>query len=129
MRVRSLLSISAALCVALFASACEGENLFVGVGFTDGLGARTGAIEGAVRSTTTPLGGVSVILVGRDSTQTDGSGIYRFDGLPASTYTLTLRVPLNHALAPGDSAIRRVRVAAGQVQRVNWNLVVQGVGD
>lgn len=127
MRKRVLVAVAGAVCL-LFAAGCEGDNIFptIPISGTEGP-VRPGTIEGTVTAAG-PMGGVRIILVNRDSTLTDGAGRYRFINLPASTYTVSIRVPLNHVLAPGDSATRRVQVGAGGTQQVNWNLVPEGIG-
>jgi hypothetical protein len=125
MESSSLCKAAAVLVLALVAAACEGDNLFPEFGVGNGVPGQ-GAIEGSVTTAGTPMGGVWIILVDRDSTQTDGLGEYRFAPLPASTYTVSIRVPLNHTLAPGDSATQRVTVAAGGVRVVDWRLIAEG---
>lgn len=114
--------------LVLLLGACGGDNLFPPYGLT-GMGVipATGTIEGTVAGGQ-PLGGVSVILIGQDSTVTDGAGFYRFTDVPASTHSVTVRVPLNFTLAPGDSATRTVQLPAGGTATVNWNLVAEGAG-
>jgi hypothetical protein len=122
---RARVALTGLFCL-LFMAGCGGDNIFptYPLSGTEGV-VRPGTIEGVVTAGS-PLGGVSIILVNRDSTVTDGAGRYRFANLPASTYSVSIRVPLNHALAPGDSATRTVGVGAGGVETVNWSLIRQG---
>jgi hypothetical protein len=113
MRVRWTIGIAAA-CAAL--AACEGANGFTGsqVGLEGGGGARAvGAITGSVIADGSGRGGVSVILVGRDSTTTDGSGAFTFSAVPAGTWQVSVRVPLGMTLAAGQTGTRTVTVADG----------------
>jgi len=122
MRYASRPGLGGTLGLLVVLSACGGENLFPVYPITGTGPVVTGAIEGSVTAGA-PLGNVSVILIGRDSTVTDDLGRFRFAGLPSSTYSVAVRVPLNHALAPGDSATRQVRLRAGASERVTWNLI------
>ena len=101
----------------LFA-ACDGANAFTGTGggfgFTGGSGAAsTGRITGNVSADGTGLGGVSVIVVGRDSTTTDGTGAFAFDSVPAGTYTVSVQVPIGYSLAAGQTTTQNANVTSG----------------
>jgi ABC-type glycerol-3-phosphate transport system substrate-binding protein len=113
------------LAVLALATACGGENLFEGAAAS--AGGTSGTVQGAVTATGGPLGAVPIILIGIDSTMTDGQGLYRFEQLPASTYTVAIRVPLNFEPAPGDSTIRTVRLGGGGTETVNFRLQATGV--
>jgi len=103
----------AAACAALAAAACDGSNLFtVPIGTTDGTPG-TGTVQGSVLAGGTGAGAVPVILVGRDSTQTDANGVFSFDSIPAASYQLSVRVPIGFALAAGQTATRTVAVTSG----------------
>lgn len=110
--------------VLAFGTACGGENLFEGAAATTG--GTVGTVQGSVTTTGGPLGAVPVILVGVDSTTTDGQGLYRFEQLPASTYTVSIRVPLNFEPTPGDSTTRTVRLAGGGTETVDFRLQQRG---
>ena len=125
MRKRNSFQLVAGLCLLILSTACGGDNLFEGYGAA--AGGNVGTIEGTVTAAGAPLGAVPIILVGRDSTMTNGDGLYRFEDLPASTYTVAIRVPLNYEPVPGDSVTRTVRLAGGSVEAVNWRLQARGV--
>lgn len=110
--------------VLVLGTACGGENLFEGAAATGG--GTVGAVQGSVTATGAPLGAVPVILIGVDSTMTDGQGIYRFEQLPASTYTVAIRVPLNYEPVPGDSTTRTVQLSGGGTQTINFRLQARG---
>lgn len=112
MRVRLKFGI-AALCGVL--AACEGANAFTGTQFgrEGGTGGGTGTIAGSVIADGSGAGGVSVVLVGRDSTVTDDSGAFTFGSVPSGTYQLSVRVPLGFTLAAGQTPTRTVSVSAG----------------
>lgn len=116
-----------ALGLLLALTACGGENAFPGLGITNGA-TDTGTILGSVTSSGVGVGGVEILLLGarRDSTLTNSQGQYRFERLAAGTYDLSIRVPLNYTLAPGDSATQRVQLAARGQATVNWRLQPQG---
>ncbi len=81
-----------------------------------------------------PLAGVTVVLratSGFDayglpfaprSTSTDGSGVYRFDSLPAGTYEIVQAQPGGYANSPGDPTA----AAAGVSPSLGGSYVVQG---
>lgn len=75
----------------------------------------TGSIEGAiVRQGGTPLGGVTVAVVGLDRAQLTGAnGAFSFDNVPAGTYTVTF------TLGDQSTAVEEVVVAAGQAASVD----------
>lgn len=111
-------------CAVAAAAACSGANAFTGTDFGNGAGSvpQTGDIEGQVSADGAGLGGVAVVLVGRDSVQTDGSGVFRFEGLAAGTYPVTVRVPIGFALAPGETGTQNVAVAGGSTATANFAL-------
>jgi len=111
MRVRLRIGITAAC--AMLAVACNGSSLFDGELGTGVTPTGTGIVQGSVLAEGTGAGGVPVILVGRDSTQTDLNGIFTFDSIPAATYTLSVRVPIGFTLAAGQTATRSVSVTNG----------------
>jgi hypothetical protein len=111
-------------CAVAAAAACSGANAFTGTDFGNGTGSvpQTGNIQGAVTADGAGLGGVSVILVGRDSVQTDGSGVFRFEGLAAATYPVTVRVPIGFALAAGQTGTQNVPVSSGGTATADFAL-------
>ncbi len=111
-------------CAAAAAAACSGANAFTGTDFGGGTGTvpQTGNIQGSVTADGAGLGGVSVILVGRDSVQTDGSGVFRFQGLAAATYPVTVRVPIGYALVAGQTGTQNVAVSSGGTATANFAL-------
>jgi hypothetical protein len=121
-RTRALLALLAAVGIA----ACEGSNAFtgVGIGLGDVPGTGKGSIFGQVTTSGTPQTGARVVLTGRDSTQTDINGVFRFDSIPAATYSVLLRVPSGFTLATGETNPRSVTVTAGNTSGANFHLVV-----
>jgi hypothetical protein len=85
----------------------------------------TSVVQGTVSSPTGGLGGVSVVLIGRDSTQTDGTGAYRFASLPAGTYSVAVRVPIGYTLGAGQSNTQAVTVPNAGTGTANWLLTQQ----
>ena len=123
MLVRLKIGIAAA-CTVLAAAACDGANAFTGSQFgrEGGGAAGVGTIQGAVTANGSGAGGVPVILVGQDSTTTNGSGIYTFTDVPSGTYQVAVRVPIGFSLAAGQTATRTVTVAAGGTSGATFNL-------
>jgi len=85
------------------------------------------ALDGAGQ----PLAGVRVELAGpvARSTETDTSGRYEFDGLPAGSYTISLDTPLGRAeaaieVAGNEAAIRDLSLSA---PRISEAVSVSGV--
>src|SRR5215212_5487423 len=104
----------AAACTVLAPAACDGANAFTGSEFgrEGGGAAGVGTIQGSVTADGSGRGGISVILVGQDSTTTNGSGVYTFTGIPSGTYQVAVRIPIGFALAAGQTATRTVTVAS-----------------
>ncbi|HSU12838.1 carboxypeptidase-like regulatory domain-containing protein [Longimicrobium sp.] len=123
MRVRLKLGIAAA-CTVLAAAACDGANAFTGSEFgrNGGGAAGVGTIQGQVTEDGAGAGGVSVILVGQDSTVTNGAGVFTFTSVPSSTYSVAVQVPLGFALVAGQTATRTVTVTDGATTGVTFNL-------
>lgn len=123
MSVRPWIGIAAALTL-LAAAACESSNLFSSTAPFGGGGivTGTGTVQGSVLSGGNGLGGVRVVLIGRDSTQTASNGIFAFDSLPAATYQIAVRVPIGFTLATGQTATRSVSVSSGAVTGVTFVL-------
>lgn len=123
MSVRPWIGI-AAVSTLLAAAACDSSSLFSntvpfgGGGIVTG----TGTVQGSVLSGGSGLGGVPVVLIGRDSTQTGSNGVFAFDSLPAATYQVAVRVPLGYAMAAGQTATRSVSVSSGAVTGVTFVL-------
>jgi hypothetical protein len=120
-----VLSLSAVLATA----ACDGVNAFASDrpgtsgGFpTDSTGTQTGTLSGTVTADGGGLGAVTVILAGRDTTETNSQGVFIFVGLPASTYTVGVQVPAGYELIPGQSSTQTVTVTAGGTGTANWSL-------
>jgi hypothetical protein len=104
----------AAAFAALALAACDGANAFTGTQFgREGGGSGAGAIAGQVTADGRAQGGVPVVLVGVDSTATDGTGAFRFDSVAAGSYTVAVRVPVGFTLAAGQTATRTAVVTAG----------------
>ena len=117
MSVRPWIGIAAAFTL-LAAAACESSNLFSTTApFGGDTITGTGTVQGSVLAGGSGLGGVPVVLIGRDSTQTNGNGTFAFDSVPAATYQLAVRVPLGFTLAAGQTATRSVSVSSGAVTR------------
>jgi hypothetical protein len=112
MNVRLRIGIAAA-CATLAAAACNGSNLFSGQVGTGVTPTGTGTVQGSVLADGTGAVGVPVVLVGRDSTQTDVNGVFTFDSVPAATYTLAVRVPVGFTLAAGQTGSRSISVTTG----------------
>ena len=114
MLLRLKIGIAVAL-TALAAAACDGASAFTAsdVGLNGGTTGGTGTIQGLVTADGTGRGGISVILIGQDSTVTDGSGVYTFSPVASGTYQVSVRVPIGFALAAGQTATRTVTVADG----------------
>ena len=112
----------AAILLAVAATACTGSNLFTGPGTTGGNGAQEGALQGSVTAGGTGVGNVVVVIVGGDSARTNGQGRFVIPNLSPAAYAVSIRVPLNYDLAPGEQSTRTVNVAAGNSTIVNWQL-------
>ncbi|HEX6747921.1 MAG TPA: hypothetical protein VF092_11575 [Longimicrobium sp.] len=114
MLLRLKIGIAVAL-TALAAAACDGASAFTGsdVGLNGGTSGGTGTIQGLVTADGTGRGGISVILIGQDSTVTNGSGVYTFSPVASGTYQVSVRVPIGFALAAGQTATRTVTVPNG----------------
>ena len=115
----------AAVCLLPALAACNGSNLFTEPG-AEGDGDQRGVLAGSVTSAGVGVGDVQIVLVGRDSTRTNGRGEYRFSNLTPATYTASIRVPFGFALAPGDSASVTRTVTAGGEARADWTLISTG---
>jgi hypothetical protein len=112
----------AAAC-ALALAACDGANAFTGTPFgREGGGTGAGTITGQVTADGTAQGGVPVVLVGVDSTTTDGIGAFRFDSVAAGSYTVAVRVPVGFTLAAGQTANRTAVVTAGGTTGISFVL-------
>ena len=81
------------------------------------------ALDGAGQ----PLAGVRVELAGPvvRSAETDTSGRYEFDGLPAGSYTLSLETPLGRAeaaieVAGNEAAIRDLSLSAPRISEADF---------
>ncbi len=91
----------------------------------------TASISGrALDSTGKPLAGVRVELAGpaARSTETDASGSYAFDGLPAGRYSVSMSTPLGNAnaaieIAGGEAASRDLSL---EIPRVSEAVSVSG---
>jgi hypothetical protein len=104
-------------------AACDGENLFTGLGINGVPVAVPGSIQGSVTAASLPVGAAWVIALElRDSAITNSEGRFVISGVPAATYTVSLKAPLNFELAPGDSSTQTVTVPAGGIGVVNWRL-------
>jgi hypothetical protein len=111
------------LLLATLTGACDDgvTNAFVRRGQT-GTSSNNAAVTGRVTTATGGVGGVNVVLVGRDSVQTDGNGAYAFRSIPAGTYTVSVRVPVGFALAAGTSANQSVTVGVGGTGTADFTL-------
>lgn len=123
---RIRMGLAAALCAAGVA-ACSGSNGFTEPGFGTGgsvgqPNSQVGSITGSVTADGRGVGGIAVLVANGDSTRTDGTGRYTLGNLGPATYSLTLRIPINYTLAPGEQNPRNVTVGAGQTASVNWQL-------
>jgi hypothetical protein len=123
------------LSLALAAAGCDdgltnsftnqrGSNGPGGVG-NDTTAQNSSTVQGTVTSPNGGLGGVSVILVGRDSTLTDGTGAYRFTRIPAGTYSVSVRVPIGFTLAAGQNSTQTLTVANAATATANWQMTQQ----
>lgn len=122
MSVRPWIGIAAAFTL-LVAAACDTSSLFSNtVPFGGGVVSGTGAVQGTVLSGGSGLGGVPVVLIGRDSTETNSTGVFAFDSLPAATYQVAVRVPIGYALAAGQTATRSVTVTSDGVAGLTFIL-------
>jgi hypothetical protein len=123
MRVRLKIGIAAA-CTVLASAACEGANAFTASDFgrSGGGAAGVGTIQGQVTADGAGAGGVSVILIGRDSTVTNGAGVFTFGNVPSATYSVAVRVPVGFALAAGQTGTRTVTVTDGATTGVTFIL-------
>ncbi|HEU4561880.1 MAG TPA: hypothetical protein VFS20_28905 [Longimicrobium sp.] len=123
MSVRPWIGIAAAFSL-LAAAACDASGLFSSTAPFGGGGIVTGSgtVQGSVLSGGSGLGGVPVVLIGRDSTQTASNGVFAFDSLPAATYQLAVRVPIGYALAAGQTATRSVSVSSGATTGITFVL-------
>jgi hypothetical protein len=97
-------------CAALAAAACDAGGAFTGAFGTNG---GTGSIQGQVTANGTGLGGVTVVLVNRDSTVTTAAGVFTFPSVAAGTYQIAARVPFGFTLAAGETSPRSVTVTNG----------------
>lgn len=90
----------------------------------------TGTVGGQVAAGGTGVAGVAIALAGPETgnTTTGADGRYEFDGLDAGAYTLTLTLPADHELGPGQTAEKAANVTAGQTATVNWTLTETGGG-
>jgi len=123
MRVRFRVGIATA-CAALAVAACDGANAFTGstFGSSGGGAASVGTIQGQVTADGSGRGGISVILVGQDSTVTNGAGVFTFSNVPASTYQVAVQVPIGFQLAAGQTGTRAVTVTDGGTSGVTFIL-------
>jgi len=114
----------AAACMVLAAAACDGANAFTGSDFgrTGGGAGGVGTIQGQVTADGAGAGGVSVVLIGQDSTVTNGAGVFTFSNVPSSTYSVAVRVPIGFALAAGQTGTRTVTVTDGATTGVTFIL-------
>ncbi|MDB4952316.1 MAG: Carboxypeptidase regulatory-like domain [Gemmatimonadetes bacterium] len=133
MSIRAQWMVGCAFGLAMLSAGCDNgvTNAFTNQRGTTGGGGASGdsassVVQGQVASATGGLGGVGVLLVGRDSTQTDGTGNYRFATLPAGTYTVAVRVPFGYTLGAGQNSTQTVSVSAGGTASANWVLTQQG---
>ncbi|CAN5301706.1 hypothetical protein BH20GEM2_BH20GEM2_02490 [soil metagenome] len=115
---------------ALAGGGCDGDNAFpndpLGTGGTFG----SGVIRGTV-SAASGVGGAVVTLsrpVGDTMTITATDGGYRFDGVAAGSYLLSLQPPFGFDFAAADSARKTASVPAGGEAVVNWSLIASGGG-
>jgi hypothetical protein len=109
--------------LAVATGACDdGLTNAFGQRGTTGTTASTATVSGRVTSGAGGLGGVGVVLVGRDSTSTDGTGAYAFRTVPAGTYTVSVRVPVGFALGAGQTASQTVTVGAGGTATASWTV-------
>lgn len=125
MNTRKMACIAAILAVLLSAGGCRGDNLFSEPGSTGGE-QQPGSIVGQVTAAGVPVGNVTIIVVNTDSTSTDSQGLYRVDGLPAATYSVTVRVPANYTLETTEPLSKSAVVGAAQISRVDWRLTRTG---
>lgn len=115
---------------ALTGGGCDGDNAFP----DDPLG--TGGIfdSGVIRGSVTAASGVAGAVVtlsrpvGDTATITAVDGGYRFEGIAAGSYLLSLQPPLGFAFAAADSSRKTASVPAGGEAVVNWSLVASGGG-
>jgi hypothetical protein len=122
MSVRPWIGIAAAFTL-LAAAACDASSLFSNTAqFGGGVVSGTGAVQGTVLAGGSGLGGVRVVLIGRDSMQTTSGGVFAFDSLPAATYQIAVRVPIGYALAAGQTATRSVAVSSDGVTSLTFIL-------
>jgi hypothetical protein len=111
----------AAIAALLAVMAC-GENRFTEPGTGGGGGNQFGSIQGQVTAAGVGVGGVRIVVVNRDSTVTNGQGVYQFTNVPSATYTVSLRVPANYTLPIGENSSQTVRVSTGGIATANWIL-------
>ena len=112
---------SIAACAAL--AACDGGSTFSdAVGRNGGTNGGTGTISGTVTANGAGQGGISVVLVGRDSTVTGTGGAFTFASVPTGTYQVSVRVPLGYTLAAGATATRSVSLGTGGSATLTFTL-------
>ena len=97
--------------VVVALAGCGGGGFFPDARTPAGTGAR-GSIAGQVRTAVGGVGGIRVVLVGRDSTVTGATGLFAFTNLPAATYTVIVREPTGFTVATGETARRSVVVTS-----------------
>jgi hypothetical protein len=108
-----------------FISGCDGSNGFaLGIASED---VGPGLIGGAVLRNDVGVDGVRVVLIGRDSTETDSNGEYLFDRLRPGVYPVAIRIPPGSALKTGQTLIRNANVASRHTTRIEW--LLSGSGD
>ena len=118
---RSTVAKGAVIASLLAVVAC-GENRFTEPGAGGGGGNQAGSIQGQVTAGGVGVGGVRIVLVNRDSTITNGQGVYQFANVPSATYTVSLRVPANYTLPIGENSSQSVTVSGGGIATANWIL-------
>lgn len=112
---------AAAACAAL--AACDGSSTFTNVrGINGGTNGGTGVVQGTVTADGAGQGGISVVLVGQDSTVTGTGGVFTFSAVPSGTYQIAVRVPIGYTLAAGETASRSVSVGAGGTSSLTFTL-------
>jgi hypothetical protein len=106
---------------------CEAENQFLGLGSDGRPFAQPGSIEGSVSVSGAPVGAAWVVALElRDSTITDSQGRFQFVEVPAAVHTISLRVPIQYRLVPGDSTTQTVTVTPGGRGIASWRLTPVG---
>lgn len=109
---------------ALAAAACDGCSTFLGntFGTSGSTTIGTGTIQGTVTADGNGQGGISVVLVGQDSTVTNGTGTFTFSAVPAGTYQVAVLVPIGFSLAASQTSPREVIVTTGATTGVAFVL-------